>query len=115
MSALALVDDRPAGWDKLTPTQQHRLDQLDKWPKWLITTKMYFRIMDRMIEKNDIGPRYWQMVAEMTRAADARAGSQIDYRIKLPGQETWIRATPSQYAQAEAAGYPANIREKDGR
>ncbi len=75
----------------MTPFQRRTLGWLNR--RWWVSDRLYFRLADRWSD----------------RAVARTRQDQADWRVQLPGQETWIRATKLQYSQAAALGLPCNV------
>lgn len=75
----------------MTPRQRRLLGWLSR--QWWCTDAVYFRLSDSWSQKS---------------VARARKAEQ-DWRVRLPGQTTWIRATRLQWEQAAITGVERSV------
>ena len=93
------MTDNPEG---LTKVQRERLAKLCKAPwSWFCSDARYYRIQDGMVAANQRA--YWATLNRVTGYHGP------DYRVQLPGQSSFIRASPLQYEQAGSVGVPRSI------
>lgn len=91
----------------MTPEQQRTLDRLNRYPsRWFVTNRHYWKIVERF-ERDNQRHYYW-----LLNRVTTYDGS--DYRVRLVDeagvpQPGMIRATRSQYEQAQAAGLECRI------
>jgi hypothetical protein len=105
-----MTDDR---WAALTTEQQAFLLKLGRAPwRWFVSDARYAATWARM-ERENIRAAAEQEVtrqrsyyAILTRVTGYTGP---DYRVKLNGQRTWIRATERQYEQAAQTGVQRSI------
>jgi hypothetical protein len=105
MTLLAEPETTPADTVQrapLTPQQEAHLDRLDRAPwRWFVSDARFRRIEDGYRVAN--ARRYWANLSRLTTYTGP------DYRVQLREGGIFIRATESQYRQAEQTGMPCRI------
>lgn len=108
------MTNEDARWEALTGEQRALLVKLGKWPwRWFVSDERYAATWARMEKDNRLAARraaeatqraYWSAVASRVNPYTGP-----DYRIRLDGQRTWIRASARQYEWAADTGTQRSI------
>lgn len=102
-----------ARWQALTTEQRAFLAKLGRAPwRWFVSDRRYAETWERMERENAREAAAAEVVRQRTyydilNRVTTYTGP--DYRVKLTGQDTWIRATERQYEQAAETGIQRSI------
>lgn len=106
-----MTDD--ARWNALTDEQRAFLAKLGRAPwRWLVSDRRYAATYARM-ERENAGAKAEAEVARQRAYYETlwrvTGYDGADYRIRMAGQRSWVRATKQQYDQAATTGTQRSI------
>lgn len=100
-------------WNALTDEQRAFLLKLGRAPwRWFVSDERYAATWRRMEQENARAAADNEVTRQRAYYAILNRVTTYtgpDYRVRLIGQQTWIRATKRQYEQAAATGVQRSI------